>query len=154
LLLLLGVVSGCASLVKEPGVTLSSVGLHSVGLTGAAVRVQLRVSNPNRFSLDARAMEYTLSFGEETGAATGTEAPDSAWMPVAAGRTAEGIVLAAGDTTPVTVDVPFTYRDVGKAVARLLQDGRLNYRFHGSFTVGSPVGELRIPFDRTGLLDP
>lgn len=146
--------AACASLVKEPRVALSAVELHSIGLGGASLRVELQVENPNRFSLDARAMEYTLSFVEGEGVARPGEVAESEWRPVATGRTADGALLAAGERTLVAVDVPFRYGDVGRAVASLLQSGRLHYRFHGSFTVGSPVGELRIPFDQTGLLDP
>jgi LEA14-like dessication related protein len=154
LLLPLLAVLACASLVEEPQVALAAVELHSIGLTGATVRVELQVTNPNRFSLDARAMEYTLSFAEPDAVRQDGGVDDEQWSPVASGRTAEGVVLAARDSTPVVVDVPFRYGAVGRAVGSLLQSGRLHYRFHGSFTVGSPVGELRIPFDRTGLLDP
>lgn len=148
--------AACASLVKEPGLSVRAVGLHSIGLTGATVQLDLEVSNPNRFSLDARAMDYTLSFvgADEVGPDGAGAVPESAWQVVATGRTEQGVVLEGGDTVPVSVEVPLRYADVGRAVSSLLQDGRLHYRFDGAFVVGSPVGELRIPFDRTGLLDP
>ena len=62
--------------------------------------------------------------------------------------------LEAGETTPVTLLVPFSYSELGNAAASLLRDGRLRYRFAGSFTVGSPIGDIRIPFDQDGILDP
>ncbi|MDT8342250.1 MAG: LEA type 2 family protein [Longimicrobiales bacterium] len=153
LLALLPALTACASLVKEPQVSLVQVELASIGLTGATARVQLDIHNPNRFALDARAVEYTLAFHPDDPSRT-PEVPDDAWRPLATGRTAEAVSLAGQATTPVTVLVPFTYREVGDAVASLLRDGRLRYRFFGSFTVDSAVGDFRIPFDRNGILDP
>jgi hypothetical protein len=147
------VVSGCASLVKEPQVSLAQIGLSSIGLTGATARVDLEVMNPNAFSLDARAVEYELAFFPDDLPA-GQSVPAGGWRTLATGRTAEELRLAGGETTPVTVLVPFSYSELGAAASRLLQDGTLRYRFTGAFTVGSPLGDIRIPFDRDGVLDP
>lgn len=152
LLPLLGA-AACASLVKEPQVALARVELASIGITGATARVELEVHNPNRFSLDARAVEYALAF-HPSDPATTPSVPEGEWRTLATGRSADPVRLAGGETTPVTVLVPFTYAEIGAAAASLLRDGRLRYRFSGSFTVGSPVGDLRIPFDRNGILDP
>lgn len=147
------VLSGCASLVKEPQVSLAEIGLSSVGLTGATARVELEVLNPNSFSLNARSVEYELAFFPEDLPA-GEEVPSGGWRTLATGRSAEELRLESGETTPVTLLVPFNYAELGAAASRLLQDGTLRYRFSGAFTVGSPLGDLRIPFDRNGLLDP
>lgn len=153
LLCVLSLVGACASLVKEPQVSLAQIELASVGITGATARVQLEVHNPNRFSLNARAVEYTLAFDPRDPGDT-SAVRDGDWRTMATGRSADPVTLPGGETTPVTVLVPFTYSEIGAAAASLLRDGRLRYRFSGSFTVGSPVGDLRIPFDRNGILDP
>lgn len=145
--------SGCASLVKEPRVSLASIELASIGITSATARVELDVFNPNGFGLNARAVEYTLAFHPSTPDEL-PAVPTDEWRTLAAGRSAEAISLEANATTPVTVMVPFSYAEIGAAAARLLQYGRLRYRFSGAFTVGSPIGDLRIPFDRDGVLDP
>lgn len=133
--------------------SLAEVGLASVGITGATARVELEVFNPNRFSLNARSVEYTLHF-HPGGLPEGGEVPAGEWRTLATGRSAEALALGGGETTPVTVLVPFEYAELGAAAASLLRDGTLRYRFSGAFTVGSPVGDLRVPFDRTGILDP
>lgn len=150
--LILGIAGACASLVKEPSVSLAQIGLTSIGITGATARVDLDVHNPNSFSLNARAVEYTLSF--HPGDPDEPEPAEGDWRTMATGRSADAVSLKGGETTPVTVLVPFSYAELGAAAASLLRDGRLRYRFSGAFTVGSPVGDLRIPFDRTGILDP
>ncbi|HSM06867.1 MAG TPA: LEA type 2 family protein [Longimicrobiales bacterium] len=146
---LLLALTACASLVKEPQVALASVELAGIGIQGATVRVEMDVTNPNGFDLDARAVEYTLFFLPADAPA---ESDD--WRTLVGGRTAQAVTLPRNGTVRVPVEIPFTYREVGDAAASLLRDGTLRYRFQGAFTVGSPVGDLRIPFDRTGLLDP
>lgn len=141
----------CASLVREPSVALSQVELRGIGLAGATVRVELDVVNPNRFGLESKALDYILSYAASPGVGTGPEARE--WRLLAEGRTAEAVELPSRDTARVTLDVPFQYRDVGPALLALLREGTLEYRFEGAFSVGSPVGTLRVPFDRIGRLD-
>ena len=158
--------AGCASLVKSPTIMLADVQVSSIGLTGATLRVQLDVYNPNRFGLDSKALDYTLFYAtaEDTDDRSSSSAPrrDDAspseggaggvpeWQRLAVGRTAEDVALPAGDTSRVALEVPFEYRDVGPALLGLLRSGSLDYRFEGAFSVGSPVGTIRVPFDRTG----
>ncbi|UCC24814.1 MAG: LEA type 2 family protein [Gemmatimonadales bacterium] len=145
--------AGCASLVREPQVSLTRVGLASIGISGATARVELDVHNPNGFGLDARSVEYTLAFHPSDPEEL-PSVPESEWRTLATGRSADAVSLTAKTTTPVTVLVPFSYAELGAAASSLLQRGRLRYRFSGAFTVGSPIGDLRIPFDRDGILDP
>jgi len=144
---------GCASLVEEPRVGLASVSLNSIGITGATAQVDLEVENPNRFDLNARSVEYALEFYPGS-AAPDQEVPEEEWRTLATGRSAEELSLTGGETTPVQLLVPFSYSELGSAASRLLRDGSLRYRFSGAFTVASPLGDIRVPFDRTGLLDP
>jgi LEA14-like dessication related protein len=145
----------CASLVKQPLVRIVEVGVVGIGLSGATARVTLLVDNPNGFALDAKALDYRLAFlPPDQEPAAGEEIADDAWRTLVTGATPEQVRLPARDSTTLTVDIPFGYRELGQAVGGLLREGRLRYRFNGAFTVGSPVGDLRVPFDRTGLLAP
>lgn len=145
--------SACASLIQEPRVALAEIGLASVGISGATARVVLDVHNPNGFDLNARAVEYALAFHPSDPGEL-PSVPDDEWRTLATGRSADAVALTAGQTVAVTLLVPFDYAELGSAAAALLRDRQLRYRFSGSFTVGSPVGDLRIPFDRNGILDP
>ncbi len=150
-LVLFAALGACASLVREPSVALSQVELRGIGLAGATVRVELDVVNPNRFGLESKALDYVLSYAATPD--TGSTPEGREWRLLAEGRTAEAVDLPSRDTARVTLDVPFQYRDVGPALLALLREGTLEYRFEGAFSVGSPVGTLRVPFDRIGRLD-
>ncbi len=142
--------AACASLIKEPRVALAEVAVESLTLSGATIRVELEVENPNGFGLDAQALEYTFFF-QAAGSGAGGEA--DGWRTLTSGRTVEAVNLPANGTVNVPVSIPFRFRELQAAATNLLSDGALRYRFEGAFTVGSPVGDLRVPFDRTGLLD-
>ena len=62
--------ASCASLVKEPRVALAEVAVQALTLSGATIRVELDVENPNGFGLDAKALDYTLFFQPGTGSGT------------------------------------------------------------------------------------
>ena len=142
--------TACASLIQQPRVALANVAVQSLTLSGATIQVELDVENPNGFGLDARALEYTFFF--QPAELEGDEAGDT-WRTLASGRTVEPVNLPANQTVRVPVALPFRFRDLEDAAASFLRDGSLRYRFEGAFTVGSPVGDIRVPFDRTGLLD-
>jgi hypothetical protein len=147
--------AACASFVREPGVRLEQVGVTGIGLTGATARVTLLVSNPNGFALDGKTLDYRFAFlPPELEPPAGDEIEDEAWHTLATGATREPLRIEARDSASVTVDIPFGYEELGRALGGLLREGRLRYRFSGALTVGSPVGDLRVPFDRAGLLDP
>jgi len=55
---------------------------------------------------------------------------------------------------PVEITVPFEAASVTAALARLLRQGELEYRFSGELLAGTPLGEKRIPFDQRGLFRP
>lgn len=139
--------ASCASLIKEPRVALADVAVESLTLSGATIQVELEVENPNGFGLDARALEYTFYFQ----AASGGDV--DGWRTLTSGRTVEAVNLPANGTVNVPVSIPFRFLELQEAATSLLRDGALRYRFEGALTVGSPVGDLRVPFDRTGLLD-
>lgn len=147
---LVGVGAGCASLIKQPRVALAEVAVESLTLSGATIQVELEVENPNGFGLDARALEYTFYFQP---AGSGDDGDGDGWRTLTSGRTVEAVNLPANGTVNVPVSIPFRFRELEEAATSLLRDGTLRYRFEGAFTVGSPVGDLRVPFDRTGLLD-
>lgn len=142
----------CASLVKRPSVRVAEVGLADISLNGATAEVTLHVTNPNGFSMNARSLDYRLAFLPPE--IRDSAAADEDWRTLATGTTPDTVRLPAGDSTSVTVQIPFGYRELGQAVGSFLREGRLRYRFTGAFVVGSPVGDFRVPFDRRGFLEP
>lgn len=146
-LALLLLVSGCALAYEKPTVTVAQVRLASLGLAGGELAVSLEVENPNRYALESRDFRYALAFAEG-----GSDAP--AWRTLVEGRLDQVVRVPARDVMPLEVTVPFDAASVGAALARLLRQGELEYRFTGELLAGTPLGERRIPFDQRGHFRP
>jgi hypothetical protein len=50
----------------------------------------------------------------------------------------------------VTIPVNFTYRGVGEAGRQIINTGTINYNVRGDLTVGTPVGNFTVPYNRQG----
>jgi LEA14-like dessication related protein len=130
---------GCASLGRnafaQPVVTLRDVKLQGVGLTGGSFDVVLSVYNPNGFRLDASQLNYNLFVDT---------------LRFANGTLNQQFTVQEKDSTIVRVPVNFSYAGVGEAGRQLLNTGSVNYRVAGDVTVATPVGNFKVPYDRTG----
>lgn len=150
-LLLLGVLllSACSAFYQRPTVRVARVALASLSLTGGGtVEVSLEVVNPNGFDLETRGYRYALTYPD-----TDPDG-DTLWVPLVEEDRERVVVLAAEDTTRLTLDVPFDLETLGRAAGRLLRHGALDYRFNGAVRLQTPVGGVEAPFDERGTLRP
>jgi LEA14-like dessication related protein len=136
-------VAACASIgramFEEPIVTFRNLRVNGVGLEGGSLDVVLGVYNPNGYNLDATRITYELLVGDSTSPVSlGTGALDSRFT------------AREKDTTEVRLPVTFTYRGIGAAAQQLLRSGTVPYRVKGALSVSTPVGNLTLPYDRTG----
>lgn len=134
-----GLTVACAtfgrSAFQEPVVTLQNVRVNGVGLNGGSVDILLNVYNPNHFQLDATRITYKLFVDT---------------IPLGTGATDSRFTVADGDSTQVPLPLSFTWSGIGQATRSLMNTGTVNYRVVGDITVGSPMGTVTLPYDRTG----
>lgn len=133
--------AGCSTLgraaFKEPVVTLKTVNLRGVGLTGGSLDVTLAVENPNHFRLDATRLTYKVMMAGDS-------------ITVASGALDKLFTVQEGATSDVTIPVDFTYAGLGAAGRSLLNTGSVAYHVTGDVTVGSPVGNFTVPYSSSG----
>lgn len=131
--------ASCASLgkaaFKEPVVSLKEFVVTGLGLTGGSVDVVLQIYNPNGYKLDGLSLTYRVDVDSVR---LGEGALDSRF------------VVPSGDSSTVRLPVRFTYAGLGTAGRALLTSGAINYRVRGDFSLGTPIGNLTRPYDRTG----
>ena len=130
---------GCATLglggFKEPVVTFKDLRVAGLGLTGGSLDVFLNVYNPNGFKLDATRLTYKLMVGNDQ---------------LALGALDSRFTVQRGDSTTVRIPVDFTYTGMNAVTKQLMNNGSADYRVTGDVTVGTPVGNFTVPYDRTG----
>ena len=151
LLLLFGAlclpVSSCRPLLREvfktPKVRLVDIGIAGNPLASRGpveAILHLSVNNPNSYALTVAGVAYSATVGARR---------------VADGeRTEEMRIEPSGETV---VKVPVRLQtDVFAAALREVLDARVvSYEFNGSVSIVAPVvGVVRVPFSRTGTIDP
>ena len=144
-LLMLVLLSACGSGVfKQPDVALESVQLGGLGLRGGTLLVNLRVANPNRFSLASNQLRYELAIREPG------EPSDTTWVDFANGTYAEDFTVGGRDTARVQIPVEFSYAGLGDAAASVFRTGTFNFRARGAVDVRTPLGTYTVPFQKRG----
>jgi LEA14-like dessication related protein len=102
--------------------------------------LHLAVNNPNSYSLTVASVAYSATVGTRT---------------VADGERAEEIRIEPSGETVVTVPVRLQTDVLADALRDMLDARSVSYEFSGSVSVVAPfVGVVRVPFSRTGTIDP
>lgn len=144
----LAALAGCSALVKEvfkaPKVRVTDVALASSPFENPQgpldLTLSLSVDNPNGYDLNVADIAYSAVIGRET---------------VAQGEHGEKLRIAASSVTVVKVPLRLRPDSFKAALRQVLAARALPYEFNGSIGLRAPVaGLVRIPFSKTGSLDP
>ena len=119
----------------QPEVALRNVHVRGVGLSGSALDLELRVSNPNDYALEAPRVRYRVYVGD---------------VELAEGMTDLSLTVAEHDSAVVRVPATVGFMAMQRAGRELLGTGAAPYRVLGRITVGTPYGRLTFPYDRAG----
>lgn len=139
--------AACGSVVRQPKVTLENVQVGGLGLRGGTLLVNLRIENPNTFSLNANQMRYDLAIRDPE-----STAADTAWIDFAHGTYDEPFSVGRHDTRTVQIPVEFSYSGLGSASSALLRNGTFTYRARGTVDVKTPLGTQAVPFTKRGTV--
>ena len=139
--------SSCRPFLKEvfkaPKVRLVDVGVAgnpflSKGPVEAILH--LSVNNPNSYALTVASVAYSATVGTRR---------------VADGERTEELRIEPSGETVVKVPVRLQTDVFEAALREVLEARSLSYEFNGSVSVVAPVvGVVRVPFSRTGTIDP
>lgn len=151
LLLLVGAfclpVSSCRPLLKEvfkaPKVRVVDIGIAGNPFQSRGpieVVLHLAVNNPNSYALTVASVAYSATVGTRR---------------LADGERTEEIRIEPSGETVVKVPVRLQTDVFVDALREVLDARAISYEFNGSVGVVAPVvGVVRIPFSRTGTIDP
>jgi len=151
LLLLFGALclpaSSCRPLLKEVFKT-PKVRLIDIGIAGnpflsrgpVEAILHLAVNNPNSYALTVASVTYSATVGARR---------------VADGERTEEMRIEPSGETVVKVPVRLQTDAFAAALREVLEARALSYEFNGSVGVVAPVvGVVRVPFSRSGTIDP
>jgi len=151
LLLLFGALclplSSCRPLLREvfkaPKVRLVDIGIAGnpfVSRGPIEAVLHLAVNNPNTYALKVASVAYSVTVGTRK---------------VADGERVEDMTIEPSGETVVKVPVRLQTDVFADALREVLEARAVSYEFNGSVGVVAPVvGVVRVPFSRTGTIDP
>jgi LEA14-like dessication related protein len=140
--------SSCRPLIREvfksPKVKLVDVGISGNPFLTAQAPIEavlhLSVNNPNTYALTVSEVAYAATIGSQC---------------VASGQKNETVRIEPSGDTIVKVPVQLRPDAFAAALREVLQERTVSYEFNGSVGVVAPVvGVVRIPFSKTGRIDP
>ena len=139
------VLSACGGPVQRPEIDLEGVSLGSVGLSGGTLVANVRVRNPNRFTLRANDLRYQLYLRKAD-----AQPGDCAWTRFADGVYPDTLTVGAGQTRTFPIPVSFSFGQLAGASRQLIGYGRVDYRAEGTVDVRTPIGTREVPFHKVG----
>jgi len=139
--------SSCRPLLKEvfktPKVRLVDIGIAGnpfVSRGPVEAILHLSVNNPNSYALTVAGVAYSATVGARR---------------VADGERTEEIRVEPSGETVVRVPVRLQTDVFADALREVLNARAVAYEFNGSVSIVAPVvGMVRVPFSRTGTIDP
>lgn len=127
---------GVLDLPEMPKISLQSIKVQRLSLSGATLQCQMKMDNPNTFDLLFKKLDYTLSLG---GTSLGRA---SALSPGPVGKKGKSNIALA-------LDVSFA--QLGRSFFQLLQGTKADYKLDGGLIFDRPEnGENKVPFSLSG----
>lgn len=134
-LLLLFLLTGCASVMTAPTVQLTQLKPVAIDSTGLVIAVELLITNPNRFDLTLLHYVYTM---------------EVAGVPLGTGQDQRPTIFSAGQDTVVVIPARIRHRDLLNLLQQQPDLDLISYRLTANLQVDSPLGERMIAVDHPG----
>jgi LEA14-like dessication related protein len=128
---------GVFDLPEMPKLSLDTIEVQKLSLSGATLQCRVQVANPNAFDLLFKRLDYSLQLG---GASLGRA---SALSP--------GPIAKNGKST-VALALDVSFAQLGRSVFQLLQGTKADYKLDGGLIFNGPDNrESKAPFSLSGL---
>ena len=122
---------------QRPELSLQSIELTGIGLSGGSLNLILDVYNPNAYDVSTMRIDAAVDL-------EGTHFGDVSLE--------RDIVLASERHTAVSIPVSFTWAGVGAGARALLSRGEVAYELDSRLRVGTPIGEQTVSFQQDGVV--
>jgi len=127
---------GSFDLPKMPRISLETINIQKISLSGATLNCRLRLDNPNDFALDFGRLDYHLKLGDT--------------------RLARASALSKGpigqkERAVFNVDMAVSFTQMGLSAYQMLQGSKADFQMNGQLLIDSQTeGKRTIPFDLSG----
>jgi LEA14-like dessication related protein len=124
-----------AGAFEKPQLQFRGLRVNSVGLEGASLEILVDVYNPNAYRLGVEHFSYDLAI------------EDVHW---GLGATSYPIAVEARNSATVRLPLDVSWSRLGAAGREALRTGNVNYGVSGEMTIGTALGDARVPYSKSG----
>ena len=135
LLILLILLTGCTTLVKEPIVTLQDLKVVSLNGGGAGMELHLKVTNTNPFDVMLTGYSYDLKIMT---------------LQLVKGVAREEMRFPAGAASDLRIPIRISFGDLVEIFKRKPDPNKVPYQLAAGLDLQTPLGQLTVPVNRTG----
>lgn len=127
---------GAFDLPKMPKISLETIHIRQLSLSGATLNCRLRLENPNDFPLDFSRLNYRIQLDDKPLAEAGAKSKG----PI--GRNKQAVL---------DVDMAVSFTQLGLSAYQMLLGSKADYQMNGQLLINSQSGENSVlPFDLSG----
>jgi LEA14-like dessication related protein len=127
--------SGSIDVPKIPDITVKSISIDRLSVTGASLKLALGMKNSNAFAVTMDGLEYAAWMGD---------------VELAKGVAGNVRPLAANGQSTMDLDVDLNFLQLGRGVQALLSGSSAPCRLTGNMLVNTLSGVQKIPFQFDG----
>lgn len=127
--------SQLAGVFEKPDLQFRGIRVNSVGIEGASVDILVDVYNPNSYRLGLERFSYDLAI------------ENVHW---GFGETSSPLGVDARNSATVLLPLEVSWSQLGRAGREALRTGSVNYGVSGEMIVGTSLGDVRVPYSRSG----
>jgi len=136
-LLLIIMLSGCATLVQIPSVTLKETSVVGLDRSGIDIEFNLGITNPNSFDLSL--LGYTFDVRVLA-------------LPLSTGGKQETILFPAGKETGMLLPVHLKFADLQEIIRHTPDPDNIPYQLNSMLHMKTPLGEMSVPVEKNAVL--
>lgn len=132
--------SGCLKIFKDldqfkPTIKFKELRLRDIDFNAADVDFAFTIRNPNPIKVSFSSLSYDL---------------DLAGSRFFRGKDANGLTLGAEKTSELVLPITVRWTDLIDTVGAIRGKDQIPFVFSGNFGFNTPLGEVKIPFERQG----
>lgn len=127
-------ITGCASLVKDPYVTVRSTDVVSVDTAGFDIELLIGVENPNSFDVSLQGFTYDLQIMS---------------VPFSSGGLQKKFLFPAGQLVDIRLPFRVHHGDLLGVIRRRPDLDRIPYNLDARLNLNTPFGDLVIPINKS-----
>jgi LEA14-like dessication related protein len=131
--------SGELPMIKIPKISFGALRLDKLNLTGADLKLSLKLNNPNIFSMILSKMQYDFKING---------------LNIVSGLTEKSMQISEKGESMIEIPVSVDFLTAGRSVYQIINgDKALNYQFGGNLDLTSSLpllGKVNLPFSLSG----